>query len=139
PVTTGVEDGVVVFLLDPVETHRPVELGFGVRVLFEPTGDVGLESRLVALGIKWRTAALGRCEGNLRARILEDVVRRGELLQPKAGLSAGVAELVMRRQNHQDFHGGLLWPFGRDLHGRYRQPRPSRRGARRRDPAEALL
>src|SRR5262245_15319277 len=27
----------------------------------------------------------------------------------------------MRRQNHQDFHGGLLWPFGCDLHGRYRQ------------------
>jgi hypothetical protein len=76
-VTTGIEEGVVVFLLDAVETRRPFELGLSVGVLFELTGDVGLESRLVALGIKWRTAALGRCEGNLRARILEDVVRRG--------------------------------------------------------------
>jgi hypothetical protein len=107
-VTTGIEDGVVVFLLDPLETHRPVELGFSVGVLFEPTGDVGLEARLVALGIKWRTAALGRCEGNLRARILEDVVRRGELLQPEAGRAPGVAKLVVGGQNHQDFHHALL-------------------------------
>jgi hypothetical protein len=69
--TTGIEDGVVVFLLDPVEAHRPVELGFSVGILFEPTGGVGLEARLVALGIEWRAAAFRRCEGNLGARILE--------------------------------------------------------------------
>jgi hypothetical protein len=96
---TGIEDGVVVFLLDPVEAHRPVELGFSVGILFEPTGDVGLEARLVALGIEWRAAALRRCEGNLGARILEDVVRRGELLQPEAGLAPGLAELVVGGQS----------------------------------------
>src|SRR5262249_57776616 len=64
-----IEDGVVVFLSDAVETQRLVELSFGVRVLLEPTRDVGLEARLVALGIKWRTAALRGCQGNPRARI----------------------------------------------------------------------
>src|SRR5215472_4156319 len=86
----------------------PCVCDIATRVLFELTGDVGLESRLVALGIKWRTAALGRGEGNLRARIVEDVVRRGELLQPKAGLPPGVAEMVVGGQNHQDFHYALL-------------------------------
>src|SRR5215472_13042888 len=86
----------------------PCVCDIATRVLFELTGDVGLESRLVALGIKWRTAALGRCEGNLRARILEDVVRRGELLQPEAGLAPGIAELVVGGQNHQDLHHALL-------------------------------
>jgi len=70
-VTTRIEDGVVVFLLDRVEKQCPVELSFSVGVLFEPTGGFGLEVGLIALGIKWRTAALGRCEGNLRAPILE--------------------------------------------------------------------
>jgi hypothetical protein len=40
-VTTGVEDGIVVFLLNAVEARRPVELGVGVNILLEPTGDVG--------------------------------------------------------------------------------------------------
>src|SRR5213075_1612054 len=29
PMTTGVEDGIVVFLLDAIEARRPVELGVG--------------------------------------------------------------------------------------------------------------
>src|SRR5208282_3263587 len=51
PMTTGVEDGIVVFLLDAIEAHRPAELGVGVGILLKPTGDVGLEARLVALGL----------------------------------------------------------------------------------------
>jgi hypothetical protein len=89
---TGVEDGIVVFLLDPIEARRPVQLGVGVGVLFEPPCDVGLEVRLVALGIERRAAALGRCEGDLGPSILENIVRRSEVLQPEAGLAARVAE-----------------------------------------------
>jgi hypothetical protein len=72
----GVEDGVVIFLLDAIEAHRPAKLGFGVGVLFEPTGDVGPEVRLVALGIERGPAALGGSEGDLGAGVLEDIVRR---------------------------------------------------------------
>jgi len=57
--TTRVEDGIVVFLLDALEAHCPVELRFGVGILLEPTGDVGLRVRLVALGIQRRAPALG--------------------------------------------------------------------------------
>src|SRR6516164_6712742 len=103
-----IEDGVVVFLSDAVETQRLVELSFGVRVLLEPTRDVGLKAGVLALGIERRASTLGRCEGDLGAGIFEHVVRRGHLLQPEASLTAGVAELVVRGQNHQDFHNALL-------------------------------
>ena len=53
--TTGVEDGIVVFLLNAIEARRPVELGVGVGIRLEPAGEVGLKVRLVALGIeRWR-------------------------------------------------------------------------------------
>ncbi len=57
--TTGVEDGIVVFLVDAIEARRPVELGVGIGILLEPTDDVGLKARLVALGIERRAPALG--------------------------------------------------------------------------------
>jgi hypothetical protein len=72
---TEVENGIVVFLLDAIEACRPVELSVGVGVLFEPPGDVGLEVRLVALGIERRAVALGRGEGDLGAGILEGAPR----------------------------------------------------------------
>ena len=99
---TGVEDGVVIVLLDAIEAHRPVELSVGAGVLFEPPGDVGLEARLVALGIERRAPALRRCEGDLGAGILEDIVRRRQFLEPEAGLAARIAELIVRSKNHQD-------------------------------------
>jgi hypothetical protein len=107
PMATGVEDGIVIFLLDAIEAHRPVELGVGVGVLLEPPCDVGLEVRLVALGIERRPTAFGRCEGDLGPGILENIVGRSEFLQPKAGFAARVAELVVRGKNHQDFHNAL--------------------------------
>jgi len=112
--TTGVEDGIVVFLLDAIEAHRPAELGVGVGILLKPTGDVGLEARLVALGLERRVPALGRCEGYLGAGILEDIVRRRQFLQPEAGLAPGVAELVVGGKNHQDFHNALLSLVGEE-------------------------
>ena len=60
----------------------------GVGILLEPTGDVGLEARLVALGIERRAPALGRCEGDLGTDIFEDIVRRRRFLQPEAGSCA---------------------------------------------------
>src|ERR1700678_3470636 len=111
PVSAGVEDGIVIFLLDAIEAHRLVELGVGGGVLFEPPCEVGLEVRLVALGIEGRTPTLGGSEGDLNARILEDIVRRRQFLEPEAGLAAGVAELVVGSKNHQDFHDALLDPW----------------------------
>jgi hypothetical protein len=52
-----------------IDVNRTVAVGVGV--LFEPPGDVGLEVRLVALGIERRSTALGRCEGDLRPGVLE--------------------------------------------------------------------
>src|SRR5262249_10373087 len=53
-----IEDGVVVFLSHTVEAQRLVELSFGVRVLLEPTRDVGLKAGVLALGVERRAAAL---------------------------------------------------------------------------------
>jgi Iron/manganese superoxide dismutases, alpha-hairpin domain len=58
--TFGKDQGLLIFT-DPTT--------FGI--LLEPTGDVGQKARLVALGIERRAPALGRCEGDLGAGILE--------------------------------------------------------------------
>src|SRR6516162_9359060 len=109
PMTTGVEDGIVVVRLDAVETKCCRELRFRVRIGFEPMRKVGLKVRLVALRIEGRLVALRRGEHNLGAGFFESVVRGGELFEPEARLAAGVAELVVRGQNHQDFHELLLY------------------------------
>src|SRR5262249_61333839 len=69
-VAARIEDGVVVLLFHTAEAHRLVELAFRVRVLLEATGDVRLEARILALGIERRATALGRGQGELRARLL---------------------------------------------------------------------
>ena len=79
----GVEHGIVVLLLHAIEAQRLVELGVGVGVLLEPAGDVGLEARLVALGIERRVPALGGSEGDLSAGVLEHIVRRRQFLSQK--------------------------------------------------------
>src|SRR6185369_1291594 len=93
---------------DAVEAHRRSELRLRGGIGFEPVGEVGLKLRLVALRIERRLAALRRGENDLGAGILEHVVGRGELLEPEAGLAAGVAERVVRGEDHQDFHAYLL-------------------------------
>src|SRR5215813_11426797 len=103
-----IEHGIVAFLFYAIEAQRLVELSFGIGVLLEATGDVRLEARILALGIERWTTALGRGQRDLRARALEFVVGRGQLLQPESGLATGVAELVVGCQNHQDLHGRLL-------------------------------
>jgi hypothetical protein len=69
---------------------------------------VGLKVWLVAFRIERRLAALWRGNHDLGASILERVVGGGELLEPEARLTARVAELVVRGQNHQDLHKLLL-------------------------------
>src|SRR5215813_128015 len=103
-----IEHGIVAFLFYAIEAQRLVELSFGIGVLLEATGDVRLEARILALGIERRTTALGRGQSDLRARVLKLIIRRGQLLQPEASLTARVAKLVVGGQNHQDFHGRLL-------------------------------
>src|SRR5215831_9071885 len=94
-VAARIEDSVVVLLFYTLETHRLVELALRVRVLLEATGDVRLETWILALGIERRTTALGRGQSDLRARVFKLIVGRGQLLQPEPGLAAGVAELVV--------------------------------------------
>src|SRR6516225_6836045 len=106
--TTGVEDGIVVFLLNAIEANRCREPRLCVSIGFEPMRKVGLEVWLIALRIERRLAALRRGQHDLGAGFLERVVGGGELLEPEAGLTAGVAELVVRGQNHQDLHKLLL-------------------------------
>jgi hypothetical protein len=57
-------------------------------------------------GIERWAPALGRCEGDLGAGILEDIVRRRQFLQPEAGLAPRVAELVVGGKN---LAGARLW------------------------------
>src|SRR5215831_5783498 len=53
-----IEDSVVVFLFYAIEAQGLVELGFGIGVLLEATGDDGLKAGVLALGIERRAAAL---------------------------------------------------------------------------------
>ena len=107
-VAARIEDGVEVFLLDAVEANGLVELSFRGRVLLEPEREVGAEFGFVALGIERRPAAFRRCERDLNAGVLENVVGSRELFEPEAGLSSGVAQLVVGCDNHQYFHDCLL-------------------------------
>src|SRR5262249_60837718 len=56
-----IEDGIIILLLQALEAHRLVELALGIGVLLEATSDVGLEARILALGIERRAAAPERC------------------------------------------------------------------------------
>ena len=53
-----IEDGIEVFLFNAIEAQRLIELSFGIGILLEATSDVGLEVRILALGIERRTTAL---------------------------------------------------------------------------------
>ncbi len=107
-VPARIEDGVEAVLFHAVEAHGAVEPALGLSVLLEPAGDVGLEIGVLALGIERRAPALGRGQGDVRAGVFELIVGRRHLLQPEAGLAAGVAELVVGGQDHQHVHRQLL-------------------------------
>src|SRR5215471_13384668 len=108
PVAAWVEDGVEVLGLDAVEANRCRELRLCACIGFEPTRKVRPKVWLVAFRIERRLAALWRGNHDLGAGVLERVVGGSELLEPKARLTARVAELVVRGQNHHDLHKILL-------------------------------
>jgi hypothetical protein len=103
-----VEQGVEILLPDAVETNGLAELSFRGRVLLEPDCQVGAGFGFVALGVERRSSALWRRQRDLDAGVLEDVVGSRELFEPEAGLSSGVAQLVVGCDNHQHLHDCLL-------------------------------
>ncbi len=80
-------------------------------VALEARHRLGLARRVIALRIDGRLTAPGRSDGDLRARVEEHVVRRGELLEPEPGGLAGAAERVMGRENDQYFAHALSLYF----------------------------
>jgi hypothetical protein len=65
---------------------------------------MGRGAGLVAFGVKGRLAALGRSERDISPGIDKREIRRSEFFEPETGFVAGIAELVVRGQNHGDFH-----------------------------------
>ena len=104
----GVEDGVEVLGLDAVEAKCSRELRFCLCIGFEPVRKVGLKAWFVAFRIERWLAAFRRGKHDISAGFLERVVGGGELFEPETRFTAGVAELVVRGQNHQNLHKLLL-------------------------------
>ncbi|MCY1499859.1 hypothetical protein D9M68_338880 [compost metagenome] len=107
-VATGVEEGVVVPRLQAGQ-----HLGVGQRpaclvIVAKAAGRFGLRVRVVAFRVQRRVAALGGSQHHRGAGIAEREVGGGEFLQPETGLLAGVAQLVMGGQYHEDLHRELL-------------------------------
>jgi hypothetical protein len=107
-VSALIEDSIEAFLFDAVEANSFVKLSFCCGVLLEPTRKVGLEFGLVTLGIERGTTDFWGCKRDLSPRVLQNVVGSGELLKPESGLAQSVSELVVRSENHEDFHRLLL-------------------------------
>lgn len=81
-VAARVEQHIEVLGLDVGQTVRACQGLLRLGILLEALGGVGLCVGLVALGIQRRLATLGRNQGDVRACILEHVIRRGEFFQP---------------------------------------------------------
>ncbi len=111
-VAAGIEDGVEVVRRDRAQLDRIGQDLLGRRVVLEPDHRLGLLGRVIAPGIDGRLPALGRGQGHLSPGVGEDVVGRGELLQPEPRLLAGVSQYVVGCENHQDFHEVVPFSVG---------------------------
>ncbi|MNL52001.1 hypothetical protein D3C87_1751410 [compost metagenome] len=67
--------------------------------------EFSLKRRFVAFRVQRRLPALGRGQHDVGAGVLKRVVRRGQLFEPEASFAAGIAKLIVRGQNDEDFHG----------------------------------
>jgi hypothetical protein len=105
--TAGIEYGVEIIACDRPQHARGAERGLRVLVPFEVARGWRLRVRRLAARIDRRLPALWRSERKFHVGVLEDVVGRGELLQPDTGLLPGVAKPVVRRHHHQDSHCDL--------------------------------
>ena len=101
----GIEHGVEIGRLQRSQLHRGGQRRQRSAIGLEAARGIGLRRHVVALGVERRLSAQRRGQGEPGARVLEHVVRRCELFEPEAGLVAGVAELVVRGEDHQDVHG----------------------------------
>ena len=77
-------------------------------VLRKPPGCRSLEIGLITLRIERRLAAFGRSQNNVRSGVPENIVGGGKLFRSEAGLFTGIPELIVRSQNRQNTHVGLL-------------------------------
>ncbi len=105
---TGVEHRVEILGRDLIQTIGVGQQRLRLAIAVEALGRLGLGVRLVALRVERRLTALGRSQYHLRAGIQKGGVRRGEFLQPEAGLFAGVTQLVVGREHDENFHGASL-------------------------------
>ncbi len=110
-VPAHIKHSVEVFRFHIRELNRARESSLRRRVLFEPRHRCGLILRQVALRIDGWLSPFGRSERQINTSISEYKVRGGKFFQPETGLATCVAELIVRREHHQDFHVCLLVCF----------------------------
>jgi mannose-6-phosphate isomerase-like protein (cupin superfamily) len=67
----------------------------------------GLRGGVVTFWVKWWLTAHRRGQRHVGADVFKNEIGRRELFQPEAGFFAGLAELIVRSQNHQDIHARL--------------------------------
>ncbi|MNI25290.1 hypothetical protein D3C73_789330 [compost metagenome] len=103
-----IEHRVIILGPNAAQQRGGGQRGLGGGVLAEAICGSGLCVGLVAFGVQRRLPSLGRYQRQLCTGVLEGEIRCGELLQPEAGFLARVTQLIVRRQNHQDFHVALL-------------------------------
>ena len=96
-----VEDGVEILCPDISQSQRRAQRLGGLGIRLESLGRGGLGVGFIAFGIEGWLATTGRGKHDLRPGILEHIIGGGEFLQPETGLLTGVAQLVVRRENHQ--------------------------------------
>lgn len=115
PMATRIEHRIEVLLLHLTQSHCIGKLRLSSLVGIEASSKIGLKRRLIALRVKRRLATFRRRQGNLGTRISERIVRGCQFLQPKAGSSASIAKLIVRRQHHENFHRNLLMGLARAI------------------------
>ena len=108
----GIEDRVEIVRGDAGERHGGRERSLSGVIALEPARGVGLRVVGIARGVDRRLPALGRGERDIGPRVLEHVIGCRKLLEPETGLVAGIAEIVMRCQDHEDFHTDFSFSGG---------------------------
>jgi hypothetical protein len=127
--TARIKNGVIVARFDTGQHLGVRQRGLSVLVMLEATGCRGLRGWKLASRIDPWLPTLGGSQGKVGIRILENVIRCCEFLQPETGFLAGVAEPDVRRQHHQYFHGSLLDPGGAEASMNVSVTLQARRGA----------
>lgn len=96
-VAAGIEHGIEIRSLYRVQLDCRRQCRLGGRILAKALGCGGLRIGLVTFRVQRWLAPLGRGQRQLRAGILEHVIRRGEFFQPEAGFLAGITQLIVGR------------------------------------------